>query len=111
MGAILEAYQEKVALPKYIVKQILEHVEEQTVWGFSQAVSWVRTHGSFQDKRAKLPKEERSLIQILENISGEVLSLTPTIKKLHEALKQRKITKMVLTKPQKFQELKPMMVR
>jgi len=43
MKAILEAYAEKTHLPKYIIEQILDSVEENTVWGFSQAVSYVRT--------------------------------------------------------------------
>lgn len=112
MKAILEAYSEKVALPKYIVKQIMEHVQEQTVWGFSQAVSWVRTHGEFDEKKSKLPKEERRLVQNLENIAGEVLSIAPTIAKLHKALGRGNITKKALMTPQKIRnpQLKAMAV-
>lgn len=106
MKAILEAYSDRVALPKYIVRQILDHVEEETVWGFSQAVSWVRTHGQFDEKKAKLPKEERRLVQNLENIAGEVFSITPTIHKLHKVLGKKPITKKVLTTPQKIKNKK-----
>lgn len=84
MEAILTAYEARVHLPKYIVKQILEHVEEETVWGFSQAISWVRTHGKFKMFRICKPIEDRQLTKTLENIAGEVLSLTPTINDFHE---------------------------
>jgi len=111
MEGILEAYQGKLALPKYIVKQILKHVEEETVWGFSQAVSWVRTHGEFDEKRSKLPREERRLTQNLENIAGEVLSIAPTIEKLHKVLGKRKITARVLVNPEKMRGLKRMVAK
>ena len=84
MASILEAYRVKAKLPKYIIEQILAHVEEETVWGFSQAVSWVRTHGDFKDFKICKPVEERPLTQKLENIAGEVLSLTPTINDFHK---------------------------
>lgn len=84
MEAILEAYSEKANLPNYVVKQILEHIEEETVWGFSQAVSWVRTHGEFKQFRICKPVEDRELTRKLENIAGEVLSLTPTINDFHK---------------------------
>jgi len=110
MTAILEAYAEKVQLPEYIIEQVIDNVEEETVWGFSNAVSWVRTHGQFDERRSKLPREQRPLTQILENIAGEVLSITPTLKKLKNVLKGP-ITQKVLTKPQEFPQLKAMIVK
>jgi len=110
MKIILKAYAEKVVLPKYILKQIIDRVEEETVWGFSQAVSHVRTHGEFDEKKARLPREQRRLTQNLENIAGEVLSITPTIEKLHKLL-NGKITASTLTNPQNIRALKPMVVR
>lgn len=90
MQNILEAYQTKSKsfLPNYIVEQIMKHVDEETVWGFSNAVSWVRTHGDFkftdsQDPMFK-PIEDRDLTWRLESIAGEVLSLTPTINDIHK---------------------------
>lgn len=90
MENILLAYQtrSKSYLPDYIVEQILEHVEEETVWGFSQAVSWVRTHGKFKFTESTHPMfkdvEDRELTWRLEAIAGEVLSLTPTINDIHK---------------------------
>ena len=86
MEAILEAYSRKVGIPEYVRKQVLAKVKEmgyETVWGFSQAVSWVRTHGDFKNFSICKPVEERDLTRNLENISGEVLSLTPTINDFH----------------------------
>ena len=111
MQAILDAYATRVILPKYIIKQILDSVEENTVWGFSQAISWVRTHGQLDERRAQLPREERSITKTLENISGEVISIVPTIIKLKKLLKNNVITKQALTKPQQIPELKPMLVK
>jgi hypothetical protein len=110
MKAILEAYAEKTHLPKYIIEQILDSVEENTVWGFSNAVSWVRTHGQFDERRSQLSREQRPLTQILENIAGEVLSITPTIKKLKAVLKGP-ITQKALMKPEQYPELKAMVVK
>ena len=84
MKAILLAYQEKVKLPNYIIEQIMKAVKEKTVWGFSNAISWVRTHGDFKDFRICKPVEDRPLTRTLENIAGEVLSLTPTINDFHK---------------------------
>lgn len=86
MEDILICYKEKVNLPKYIVEAILERVmtdrSEETVWGFSNAVSWVRTHAEL--RKGRLPREQRSLVQKLENIAGEIISLAPTIEDFHE---------------------------
>jgi hypothetical protein len=90
MENILLAYQSRARsfLPDYIIEQILEHVEEETVWGFSQAVSWVRTHGKFKFTESTHPMfkdvEDRELTWRLEQIAGEVLSLTPTINDIHK---------------------------
>jgi hypothetical protein len=96
MENILLAYQSRgnSYLPDYILKQILEHVEDETVWGFSQAVSYVRTHGDFKFTSSSHPMfkpvEDRDLTWRLENIAGEILSLTPTINDIHK--KHGKIT-------------------
>jgi hypothetical protein len=90
MKNILWAYQAKSKsyLPDYVVEQILKHVEDETVWGFSQAVSWVRTHGGFKfvtSANAMFKDvEDRDLTWRLENIAGEVLGLTPTIIDIHK---------------------------
>jgi len=84
MKAILEAYAVKTQLPKYVIEQIMANIDEETVWGLSQAISWVRTHGEFKDFKICKPVEERDLTQKLENIAGEVLSLTPTINDFHK---------------------------
>jgi hypothetical protein len=90
MENILLAYQTKGKsyIPDYIVEQVMAHVEEETVWGFSQAVSWVRTHGDFKFVTSSnamfRPVEDRDLTWRLENIAGEVLSLTPTINDIHK---------------------------
>jgi hypothetical protein len=90
MENILLAYQTKGKsyIPDYIAGQIIAHVDEETVWGFSQAVSWVRTHGDFKFVTSTnamfKPVEERDLTWRLENIAGEVLSLTPTINDIHK---------------------------
>lgn len=90
MQNILWAYQSKSKsyLPDYIIEQIMKAIEEETVWGFSQAVSWVRTHGNFKftDSTNAMFKtvEDRDLTWRLENIAGEVLSLTPTINDIHK---------------------------
>jgi hypothetical protein len=111
MEAILKAYAQKVALPEYIIKQILANVEENTVWGFSQAISFVRTHGQLDERRAQLPREERGITKILENIAGEVISIVPTIAKLKTMLKNNIITKQALTNPKSIPELKPMLAK
>jgi hypothetical protein len=111
MKAILDAYAEKVHLPEYIIEQILDSVEENTVWGFSNAVSWTRTHGQFDERRSQLPREQRPLTQILENIAGEVLSITRTIAKLKKVLPNNVITQKALTKPEQFPQLKAMVVK
>jgi hypothetical protein len=90
MEDILRAYQTKgnSYVPDYIVDMILKHVEDETVWGFSQAVSWVRTHGEYKFAASTHPmfkeREDRDLTWRLENIAGEVLSLTPTINDIHK---------------------------
>lgn len=111
MKAILDAYAEKVHLPEYIIEQVLDSVEENTVWGFSNAVSYCRTHGQFDERRSQLPREQRPLTQILENIAGETLSLTPTLKKLKAVLPDKTITQKVLTEPQRFPQLKAMVAK
>jgi len=93
MEAILEAYRRKLNLPKYVIEQILDQVRAETVWGFSQAVSWVRTHGEFKEFKICKPVEDRDLTRKLENMAGEVLSLTPTINDLH-----RKVGEITLEK-------------
>lgn len=86
MKAILEAYRQRTNIPEYVIKQIHEQMEkeEESVWGFSQAVSWVRTHGNFKQFRICKDVEDRELTRRLENIAGEVLSLTPTINDIHK---------------------------
>jgi hypothetical protein len=90
MERILLAYQTrgKSYIPDYIVEQVMAHVDEETVWGFSQAVSWVRTHGDFKfvpsTNAMFKPVEERDLTWRLENVAGEVLSLTLTINDIHK---------------------------
>ena len=48
MRDILLAYQAKAKsfLPDYILEQIMDNVLDDTIWGFGQAISFVRTHGN-----------------------------------------------------------------
>ena len=69
-----------------------------------------RKHGQFDERRSQLPREQRPLTQILESIAGELMSITPTIKKLKAVLKGP-ITQKVLTKPEQYPELKAMVVK
>lgn len=97
MRAILEAYSFKVSLPKYVVDQILEVAKWQkdfTVWGFSSAISWVRTHGEL---KGDLDVDDRRVTRNLESVAGEILSLTPTIKQLKKNVGE--ITTMKLIDP------------
>jgi hypothetical protein len=98
MRAILTAYQNKMNLPNYIIKQILDNVKEETVWAFSNAISWVRTHGDFKQFRICKPVEDRPLTRSLENIAGEVLSLTPTINDFHGKVGEITLDRLVLPK-------------
>jgi len=93
MKAILLAYHEKVKLPKYIMEKIMENVKEETVWGLSQAVSWVRTHEEYRGMDKK-DREEIRNTRVLENIAGEILSIAPMIADLKNKVKQ--ITPQVL---------------
>ena len=83
---MLDAYSDIHNLPAYIRNAILAKFkadEDLTVWGFSQAVSWVRTHG---DLRGKQPRGQKSITFVLERIAGEVLSLAPTLQQWHREL-------------------------
>lgn len=87
MKSILWAYDEKVGVPKYITQAIIDRAvaqKEETVWAFSQAISFIRTHGDLHDSKRSIERERRSIVSKLENIAGEVLSLAPTIKLYHE---------------------------
>jgi hypothetical protein len=109
MHDILLAYQSKGTsyLPDYIMEQIEKHVEDQTIWGFSQAISWVRTHGEFKFTQSSNPMfkplEDRDLVWRLENIAGEVLSLTPAINDIHK--KHGEITLEFLVGKEKAEEI------
>jgi len=81
MEDILVAYAVKKQIPKYMVDNIMASVAEETVWGFSQAVSWVRTHGEIKSRSKS--REEQNMTRILESIAGEVYCLAPTIAKFH----------------------------
>lgn len=62
-------------------------------WGFANAISYFRTHGDLRKSKNE-NREDRELIKKLDNISGEILSLTPTI--IHLKEKVGKITSKVL---------------
>ena len=97
MQAILLAYQYNVNLPEYITEEIMDAVREETVWGFSNAISCVRTHSPY--KRIKLPREQTGLTYKLDNIAAEVLSLTPTIKEIKEKVGKIDIETLLRPKP------------
>jgi len=78
MKAILFAYHHNGKLPKYLMKKIIENVKEETVWGLSQAVSWVRTHEEYRGMDKK-DREEIRNTRVLENIAGEIISIAPMI--------------------------------
>ena len=95
MQDILSVYQKKVGLPLYIKKQIIEAIPEETVFGFSNAVSYIRTHGEIKS-HTEDPFTSNMGFK-LESIAGEIISLAPTIKELKE--KVGLITKDVLLNP------------
>jgi hypothetical protein len=115
MENILLAYQTRGTsyLPDYIVEQVLKHVEDETIWGFSQAVSWVRTHGEFKFTLSSNPMfkplEDRDLVWRLENIAGEVLSLTPAINDIRK--KRGEITLEFLVGEEKAKEIREAQVK
>jgi len=97
MEAILAAYDSRVDIGDYLQRQILEHVEAESIWGFSNAVSTVRTHGDFRSKAGF----DSGQAWKLESIAGEILSLTPMIielKKQHGDL----TTSFLLNPPKKI---------
>jgi len=101
MGAILEAYEETVGLPKYISDMISENVLDMDLWGLSNAVSWVRTHGELKKGKVE-EREEKPIIGRLENIAGELMTLGPAIRELKKRIPEHLITKDVLLKPEEF---------
>jgi hypothetical protein len=95
MLEILDAYSSKVGLASYVKEAIMEAVEENTVWGFSQAVSFVRTHGELRGLDNS-NRDDLKLARKLENIAGEILSLAITIGEFHAkegAFTYEKLTK------------------
>lgn len=87
MKDILIAYSVKVHLPDYVIDQIIEIAnwqKEFSIWGFSNAVSWVRTHGEF--RKGKNTIEDMQTVRNLERVAGEILSLTPTIEQLKQKI-------------------------
>lgn len=73
-------------LPAYVINAILAKFrsdKDHTVWGFSQAVSYVRTHGELRGMADK-GRNNLPITRKLENIAGEILSLTPTIAEFHK---------------------------
>lgn len=96
MSVILHAYNVKIGLPKYVIKLVLDNVQEETVWGFSQAASYVRTHSELRDVKDR-GREYLGNTHKLENIAAEVLSLSPTIESIHRQVGD--ITEEVLMKP------------
>lgn len=78
MQAILVAYNANDRLPGYAIELVLGHVEHESVWGISQALSWVGTHEKLRGKA-----ENKQLADDLAKISGEMLSLSPFINALH----------------------------
>jgi hypothetical protein len=98
MKAILMAYEESIGLPKYISEQIVMNVVDMNLWGLSNAVSWVRTHGEFKEGKIE-NREAKPIIGKLENIAGELLTLGPAIKAIKAKIKGHTITKDVLLNP------------
>lgn len=92
MQAILVAYNVQGKLPGYIIEEILKQVEQESVWGFAQAISWIGTHGELRGKG-----EYKQLADNLAKISGEVVSLCAFIKDLHAEFGP--ITEELLFKP------------
>lgn len=78
MDDLLHCYMIKANLPAYIVNGIRNALDEKTIWGLAQAVSYVRTHEELRGKKEWIMRRK------LENIAGEVLSLAPTIQRFHE---------------------------
>jgi len=99
MEAILSAYEETVGLPKYLKEMIMENVEDMDLWGLSNAVSWVRTHGELKKGQVE-NREERPIISRLENIAGELMTLGPAVREIKKRIPGHKITADILLKPE-----------
>ena len=95
MNVIIELYAESKKLPQYIVEAIRPLVEEDSIWGLSQAFSYFRTHGEY--KRVK-NRELSSNTKALDDISGELIMMSPILAELKE--KTGEITREVLVPPQ-----------
>lgn len=98
MDVIIKTYRDVLGLPDYVTKAILANVQEQTVWGFSNAISWVRTHTELKTRKNTQPFTSK-LAWKLERIAGEMISVAPTIQILRE--KHGPITHELLIKPPK----------
>lgn len=83
MRQILYSYATKKRIPKYVIDLVMESVVSETVWGFSQALSYVRTHAELKT-RGDMSREELRMVDILENIAGEIYWLAPTVAAFHE---------------------------
>ena len=51
-----------------------------TVWGFSQAISYVRTHGEIRGRKGR---EQKELTWVLERLAGEILSIAKILQDFH----------------------------
>lgn len=85
---ILEAYRDGssrgvATLPAYIINTIIAKFNfdiDFTVWGFSNAISFVRTHGEIKGRKSR---ETKDLTWVLERLAGEILSIAPILKDFH----------------------------
>lgn len=106
MEAILDAYDEKVHLPKYSKLDILDRAkwqDSETVYAFSQAISWIRTHGELRQKKTESDREFLTLTKKLENMAGEIYFLSPTIQSFHEQIGEITFDKLIL-KPKRVKK-------
>lgn len=84
MAEILFTYYNNDKIPKYIIPVIVNNIEDQSVWGLSQAISYVRTHGTDEFRTRKGDPFNSDLADNLERISSEIISVTPMIHELHD---------------------------
>lgn len=97
---IIDAYNFKYSLPKYVLEDLKDLIKEPTVFGLSNAFSFFRTHCDY--KRSKKPREEAGLTRTLEKIAGELIVVSPLIKNIKE--KYGKIEKGLLLDPKAWEE-------
>lgn len=83
MVEALYVYHNNGVIPKYVIPMIMNRVQAQTVWGFANAITRVRTHATEDFRTRKGDPFHSDLANKLEKMSAEIQSIIPGIKELH----------------------------